>query len=59
MEFQPAIELTNPHNLTGKSLLHVLKKDIVTVYFYEDIVFICKSVSEANIWGKEILHGAK
>jgi hypothetical protein len=35
------MELTNPHNLSGSTALkHVLKTDIVTIYFYEGIVVV-------------------
>jgi hypothetical protein len=35
------MEFTNPHNLsTSAELKHVLKTEIVTIYFYEDIVVV-------------------
>ncbi|NNK55295.1 MAG: hypothetical protein HKO97_12115 [Flavobacteriaceae bacterium] len=35
------MELTNPHNYSSSAALeHVLKIDIVTIYFYEGIVVV-------------------
>ena len=35
------MKLTNPHNLTASvTLKHVMETDIVTVYYYDDIVIV-------------------